>query len=110
MGLLIGYVNATARNVVLQKLQLTSEIREKLEDADKRLGKLNLIVKSECPYLLERMGSPEPALRLNNPRWTAKLLGDAFTDCRFILGKSRFMSLELSHYCKAAQARAQGTQ
>jgi len=105
MGSLIGYVNETARAVVSQRVQLTPDIKEKLENADRRLGELNIVIKSECHYLLEHLESWKPALRLNRPGWTRKLLGDSFTDCAFILGKRRIMSLELSHHYKDAQTR-----
>jgi hypothetical protein len=49
-------------------------------------------------------------LRLNRPRWTARLLADAFLDGDFILGKTRIMSLELSHYCRTAPGGTKETQ
>jgi hypothetical protein len=97
MGSLAGYVYKTARNVVSEKAQLTPEMREKLENAYKRLHELDSIIRSECPYLLDGVGSPPADLWLNAPRGTRKRLGDAWLDCRYLLGKSRFMSLDLGH-------------
>ena len=108
MRSLIGYVNDTAKRVVLQELQITPDVREKLESADRRLLELADTIRSDCPYLLDvKVELPASALRLNSPRWTQSLLGDCYLDCRFILGRNRNMSLHLSHHYRAAQRRSQ---
>ena len=107
MGPLIGYVYDTARQVVRREVQVTPDIREKLESTYRRLHELEATIRSDCPYLLDkRAESPRPALWLNSPRGTSQRLADAFLDCRFILGQTRAMSLHLGHDYQAAQERA----
>lgn len=101
---LIGYANDTAGNVVSQKLQVTPDLRERLENTDRRLTEMVHTIRSECPYLLNgSVALPPSALRLNAPHRTAKLLGECHLDCGFILGRTRNMSLGLSRHCRAAR-------
>ena len=104
MRSLIGYVNDTAGNVVLQKLPVAPEVREQLENTDRRLREMVRTIRSECPYLLDRsVELPTSALRLNAPQRTERLLGECSLDCGFILGRTRNMSLRLSRHYRAAQ-------
>ena len=108
MGSLIGYVNGAAREVVLRELQVTPDVREKLESTDRRLRELEDTIRSDCPYLLDaNVELPVSTPRLNTPRWTARHLGECHLDCRFVLGRTRKMSLQLSHDCRAAQRRSE---
>jgi hypothetical protein len=108
MGSLIGYLNGTARRVVLQELQVTPDVREEIESTDRRLRELVHKIRSDCPYLLDaNVELPASTLRLNTPRWTNRVLGDFYLDCRYVLGESRIMSLHLSHHYRAAQRRSE---
>jgi hypothetical protein len=106
MASLIGYVNGAARKVVWQELQVTQDVREKLESSDRRLQELAETIRSDCPYLLDAsVELPAATLLLNAPRWTARLLRECHLDCGFVLGRTRNMSLSLSHDYRAAQRR-----
>jgi hypothetical protein len=106
MGSLIRHLNDTAENVVSQKLQVASEVREEIEDAGRRLRELARAIHSNCPYLLDpSVELPTSTLRLNAPHWTNRLLRDCQLDCRFILGRTRNMSLRLSRHCRDAGRR-----
>ena len=108
MRSLIGYVNGTARKVVGRELQVTPDVREKLESTDRRLRELADTVRSDCPYLLDaNVELPASALRLNTPRWIGRILGDCYLDCRYILGRTRHMSLALSQDYRAAQRQSE---
>ncbi len=108
MGSVIGHINHTARKVVLQELQVTPEVREDLENTDRRLRELAATIRSDCPYLLDAdVELPASTLRLNRPRWTSRLLGECHLDYRFVLGQTSIMSLPLSHDYKAAQRRSE---
>jgi hypothetical protein len=108
MRFLIGHVNHTARKVVSRELQVTPEIREKLENTDRRLRELADTIRADCPYLLDaNVELPASTLRLNRPHWTSRVLGDCYLDCRFILGRTRNVSLHLSHDYRAAQRRSE---
>jgi hypothetical protein len=108
MGSVIGHINRTARKVVLRKLQVTAEVREDLENTDRRLRELAATIRSDCPYLLDaNVELPASTLRLNRPPWTSRLLGECHLDCCFVLGQTRNMSLHLSHDYKAAQRRSE---
>jgi len=104
MGALMGYVNGTARKVVKQKLQVTPEVREKLESTDRRLREVVATIRSDCPYLLDSsVELPASTLRLNRPRWALRRLGECRLDLDYILGRSEIMSLDLSHVYRAGQ-------
>jgi hypothetical protein len=104
MRSLIGYVNDTATNVVSQKLQVTPDVGERLENTERRLREMVHTIRSECPYLLDgSVELPASTLRLNTPDRTEKLLGGCYRDCGFILGRTRHMSLRLSRHYRAAQ-------
>jgi len=106
MGSLMGYVNGTARKVVKRKLQVTPEVREKLEDTDRRLREVAVTIRSDCPYLLDpSVELPASTLRLNRPSWTGRRLGECHLDLDYILDRSTIMSLDLSHVYRDAQRR-----
>ena len=104
MGALMGYVNGTAKEVVKRKLQVTPEVREKLESTDRRLREVAATIRSDCPYLLDSsVELPASTLRLNRPRWALRRLGECRLDLDYILGRSEIMSLDLSHVYRAGQ-------
>ena len=107
MGSLIGYVNGTARKVVKQNLQVTPEVREKLESTDRQLREVAVTIRSDCPYLLDpSVELPASTLRLNRPGWTGRRLGECHLDLDYILGRSTFMSLDLGHVYRDARQRS----